>query len=112
MTFGHGDESGRRLRSRRGREGEAMNQSTAERVLNRLGSLIGEWQLKAIGPDGQSWPGDARATIEWHDSGAHLVQRFTGTFEDGGDTIRGRWEIAEASESFRTDFDLIYRRVK
>ena len=23
------------------------------------------------------WPGEARATIEWHDSGAHLVQRST-----------------------------------
>ncbi|GAA5039484.1 hypothetical protein [Actinopolymorpha pittospori] len=148
-----------------------MNQSTAERVLSRLGSLVGEWQLEAIGPDGQSWPGEARATIEWHDSGAHIVQRsqadvpeapdsisiigcdgaagtyyqlysddrgvcrvyemsitesewklwrkgedmaqrFTATFEDGGDTIRGRWEIAEAQESFRTDFDLIYRRIK
>ena len=23
------------------------------------------------------WPGEARTTIEWHDSGAHLVQRST-----------------------------------
>ncbi len=44
-------------------------------------------------------------------SGEPFAQRFTATFEDGGDTIRGRWEIAEDQEHFETDFDLIYRRV-
>jgi hypothetical protein len=43
--------------------------------------------------------------------GEPFAQRFTSTFEDGGDTIRGRWEIAEDQKSFQTDFDLIYRRV-
>jgi hypothetical protein len=132
---------------------------------------MGEWRLEASAPDGQPWPGEARATIEWHDSRAHVVQRshvempeapdsisimgcdntngtyyqlysddrgvcrvyemsitdsewtlwrrgepmsqrFTATFEDGGDTIRGRWELAEDGENFRTDFHLIYRRVR
>ncbi len=44
--------------------------------------------------------------------GEPFAQRFTATFEDGGDIIRGRWELAEDQESFHTDFDLIYRRVK
>jgi hypothetical protein len=146
-----------------------MDQPTAEEALKRLEPLVGEWKLEAIGADGQPWPGEAEATIEWHDSGRHLVersqvdmpeapdgisiigcdaangtyyqlysdernvcriyemsidenewrlwrqgepfgQRFTATFEDGGDTIRGRWEIAEG-DGWRTDFDLIYRRV-
>lgn len=140
-------------------------------ALSRLERLVGEWTLEAIGPDGQSWPGEAKATVEWHPSGAHVVhssevdipeapnsisimgcddtngtyfqlysddrgvcriyemtltdtewtltrkgapmaQRFTATFEDDGDTIHGRWELAEDQENFHHDFDLIYRRVK
>ena len=148
-----------------------MDQPTAEEALKRLEPLVGEWKLEAIGADGQPWPGEASATIEWHDSRAHLVQRwhvdlpeapdgtaiigcdaangtyyqlysdergvcrvyemsidekewklwrkgepfaqrFSATFEDGGDTIRGRFEIAEDQENFQTDFDMIYRRVR
>ena len=136
----------------------------------RLEPLVGEWTLEAKPPDGPPWPGEARATIEWHDSGAHLVQRstvempeapntiaimgcdaangtyyqlysddrgvcrvygmsidesewrlwregepfaqrFVGRFEDGGDTIRGRWELAMDGAEFETDFDLVFRRV-
>ena len=44
--------------------------------------------------------------------GEPFAQRFSGRFEDGGATIRGRWELAEAGEDFRTDFDLIFRRVE
>lgn len=44
-------------------------------ALGRLERLIGEWKLEAIGPDGQSWPGKAKATVEWHSSGAHVVHR-------------------------------------
>ena len=148
-----------------------MDQPTAERALKELEPLVGEWSLEAIPPSGEPWPGEARSTIEWHDSGAHLVerstvempeapdgvsimgcdaangsyyqlysddrgvcrvyqmsmgggewrlwregepfaQRFTGRFEDGGDTIVGRWEKAEHGTNYETDFDLIYRRVK
>ena len=32
------------------------------------------------------------------------------SFSDDGDTITGRWEIAEDGASFATDFDLVYRR--
>ena len=148
-----------------------MDQPTAEKALKELDRLIGEWTLEAIPPGGDPWPGEARATIEWLDSGAHIVerstvempeapdgvkvmgcdaangtyyqlysddrgvcrvyemsigedgwklwregepfpQRFTSRFEDGGDTIAGRWEKAEDGTSYDTDFELIYRRVK
>jgi hypothetical protein len=54
-----------------------MDQPTAGEALRRLEPLVGEWTLEAKPPDGPPWPGEARATIEWHDSGAHLVQRST-----------------------------------
>lgn len=44
--------------------------------------------------------------------GAPFPQRFTGRFEDDGNTIVGRWEKAEDGTTYETDFDLIYRRVK
>ena len=43
--------------------------------------------------------------------GPPFNQRFAATFEEGGDVIRGRWEIDEG-DGWSTDFDLIYRRVK
>jgi hypothetical protein len=154
------------------KEGTAqLNQPTAEEALRKLQPLIGEWRLEATGSGGEPWPGEAQATFEWHESGAHLIQRstiempeapdgisiigcdaasgtyyqlysddrgvcrvyqmsigdgewklwregepfsqrFTGRFEDGGDTIVGRWEIAQDGTNYETDFDLIYRRVK
>jgi hypothetical protein len=146
-----------------------VDQPTAEEALSELGALVGEWTLEAIPAGGEPWPGDARTTIEWHDSGAHLVQRstvelpeapntisimgcdaangtfyqlysddrgvcrvyemsigggewrlwregkpfaqrFTGRFEEDGDTIVGRWEMSKDGEAYQTDFDLIYRR--
>ena len=44
--------------------------------------------------------------------GEPFPQRFIGRFEDGGDTIVGRWEKAEDGTSYETDFDLIYRKVR
>ena len=148
-----------------------MDQPTAEDALRRLEPLVGEWVLEATPPGGEPWPGETRATVEWHESGALLVvrstadlpqapdvvaiigcdaangtynqlytddrgvcrvyemsiddegwalwrdgapfaQRFTARFEDGGDTIVGRWERSDDGTSFETDFDLIYRRAK
>jgi hypothetical protein len=148
-----------------------MGEPSADEALKELEPLVGEWVLEAIPPGGVPWPGEARATIEWHDSRAHLVerttidlpaapdaikvmgcdagngtyyqlysddrgvcrvyamsigdgewrlwrtgepfpQRFTACFEDGGNTIAGRWEKAPDGENYETDFDLIYRRVK
>ena len=148
-----------------------MDQPTADEALKLLEPLVGEWALEAVPPSGEPWPGEAQATIEWHESGRHLVQRssvdlpeapdtlaitgcdaangtyyqlysdnrgvcrvyemsiderewklwregqpfaqrFTGRFEDGGDTIAGRWELAEDGADYRTDFDITYRRVK
>lgn len=43
--------------------------------------------------------------------GEPFAQRFRGTFEDGGRTIAGRWELDEDGTGFKTDFDITYRRV-
>ena len=44
--------------------------------------------------------------------GEPFSQRFTATFSDDGNTITGRWEIAEDGTNYTTDFDLILRRVR
>ena len=54
-----------------------MDQRSAEEALRRLEPLVGEWRLEAAPPGGEPWPGEGRTTFEWHDSGAHLVQRWT-----------------------------------
>jgi hypothetical protein len=45
-------------------------------------------------------------------SGEPFAQRFTGRFSEDGDTITGRWEIAEGGDDFRTDFDLVLHRIR
>ena len=54
-----------------------IDQPTAEEALKKLEPLLGEWALEATSPDGEPWPGEARASFEWHESGAHLVARST-----------------------------------
>jgi len=44
--------------------------------------------------------------------GEPFSQRFTGTFSEDGNTIAGRWEIAEDGKTWKTDFDLTYTKVK
>lgn len=43
--------------------------------------------------------------------GEPFGQRFTGRFSADGETIQGRWELAEDGETWRTDFDLTYTKV-
>ncbi|MGH2776488.1 MAG: hypothetical protein ACRDJT_13800 [Actinomycetota bacterium] len=43
--------------------------------------------------------------------GEPFSQRFTATLSDDGNTITGRWEIAEDGTTYTTDFDLIFRRL-
>ncbi|MGZ4229186.1 MAG: hypothetical protein ACXVS6_18845 [Solirubrobacteraceae bacterium] len=54
-----------------------IDQPTAEDALNKLEPLLGEWELAATSPDGEPWPGEARASFEWHESRAHLIARST-----------------------------------
>jgi hypothetical protein len=37
-------------------------------------------------------------------------QRFRGTFDEGGTTIKGRWEICHDGATWERDFDLTYAR--
>jgi hypothetical protein len=43
--------------------------------------------------------------------GEPFSQRFTASFCDDGNTITGRWEIAEDGVNYTTDFDLVCRRI-
>jgi hypothetical protein len=54
-----------------------IDQPTARDALKRLEPLLGEWALQARSPDGEPWPGEARASVQWHESLAHLVARST-----------------------------------
>jgi hypothetical protein len=44
-------------------------------------------------------------------SALDFAQRFTGRFTDGGDVIRGAWEISTDGSAWRHDFELTYTRV-
>ena len=43
--------------------------------------------------------------------GEPFSQRFTARISEDGNTMTGRWEIAEDFTTFTTDFELVYRRV-
>jgi hypothetical protein len=43
--------------------------------------------------------------------GTPFAQRFTATISDDGNTMAGIWDIAEDGRTYRTDFELTYRRV-
>ena len=47
----------------------------------------------------------------WRD-GDPFSQRFTGKFSEDGETITGRWEIAEDGKTWTTAFDLIYTTIR
>jgi hypothetical protein len=65
-----------------------IDQETAEHALKELEPLVGKWTLEAIPPSGEPWPGEAQATIEWHDSGAHLIERTTVEMPEAPDGIK------------------------
>lgn len=44
--------------------------------------------------------------------GDPFSQRFEGTFSEDGNTITGRFEIAEDGQTWMTDFDVTYTRIK
>ena len=64
-----------------------MEQPTAEEALKRLEPLLGAWTMEAIPPSGEPWPGEARTSFEWHESGAHLIGRSTIEMPEAPDSI-------------------------
>lgn len=64
-----------------------MDQPTADHALRQLDPLVGEWTLEARGPGGEAWPGRGRVTFEWHESGAHLVQRSIVDVPEAPDSV-------------------------
>jgi hypothetical protein len=63
------------MRSTSNGRNQKVEQPSAGPALRALEPLVGEWAVEAKGPDGQAWPGQGRASFQWHPSGAHLVQR-------------------------------------
>ena len=43
--------------------------------------------MTATPPGGEPWPGEARASFEWHDSGAHVVERWTVDMPEAPDGV-------------------------
>ena len=64
-----------------------VDQPTAHDALKKLEPLLGEWTIEASSPDGELWPGEGRATFEWHESQAHLVARTTVELPGAPNTI-------------------------
>jgi hypothetical protein len=64
-----------------------MNQPTAREALHELDPLIGDWVLEARPPGGAPWPGGGRSTVEWHHSGAHVIQRTAIELPEAPDSI-------------------------
>jgi hypothetical protein len=64
-----------------------MDQPTAAEALRALEPLVGEWSVEARSPDGEPWPGEGRASFEWHASRAHLVLRSTVDIPGAPDSI-------------------------
>ncbi|HEX6424764.1 MAG TPA: hypothetical protein VFZ79_14880 [Acidimicrobiales bacterium] len=46
-----------------------------------------------------------------HPTAPEPSQRFTATFSDDGNTITGRWEVAQDGTDYATDVDLVFRRI-
>jgi hypothetical protein len=44
--------------------------------------------------------------------GKPFAQRFTARISHDRNTITGRWELSDDGTRYRTDFDLVYRRVR
>jgi hypothetical protein len=64
-------------------------------------------RLYAMTFDGSSW---TLSRTEPDFSPLNFRQRFTGTFTDGADTIRGQWETSDDGVEWRLDFRLTYHR--
>jgi hypothetical protein len=71
----------------RPRKENRMDQVTAEDALKNLEPLVGEWRVVATPPGGEPWPGEARASFEWHSSGAHLVLRSSVDLPEAPDVV-------------------------
>ena len=64
-----------------------MDLPTADDALRRLEPLVGEWTMEATWPSGERWPGGGTITFEWHDSGAHLIERGTVELPEAPDNV-------------------------
>jgi len=68
----------------------------------------GVTRVYAMTFDGRTWT-LSRETPDF--SPLDFAQRFSGTLEDDGATIRARWDIRHPGGDWEKDFDLTYTRV-
>ena len=81
-----------------------------ERYTQHYFDSRGVVRLYAMTFDGNAWT-LLREAPDF--SPLHFAQRFTAHLEDGGSTIRGRWETREPGEGgWDPDFELTYRRLR
>ena len=80
-----------------------IDQPAAQEALKQLEPPLSEWILEVSSPHGEPWPGEARASVEWHESRAPLVARST-------INLPGRSEKAEEDRAYEPGFEIIYRR--
>ena len=64
-------------------------QPTAERALEELEVLVGEWTQEATPPGGKPWPGEATATFEWLEGSDNrlLIERTTVSMPEAPDGV-------------------------
>jgi hypothetical protein len=48
----------------------------------------------------------------WGQSGPEFFQRFSGTFSDDGNSMTARWEASRDAQTWETDFDMTYTKVR
>ena len=83
-------------------------------VIGCDGKNGGYHQLYTDERDVQRIYGMSLTDDEWRlwRTGEPFSQRFTGTFSEDRTRISGRWELAEDGETWRTDFDMTYTKVR
>jgi hypothetical protein len=64
-----------------------MDQPTAEQALKELEVLVGEWSQTATPAGGEPWPGEAKTTFEWLESGRLLLERSTVEMPEAPDGV-------------------------
>ena len=69
------------------RERITVDQPTAEQALKELEVLVGEWSQTATPASGEPWPGEAKATFEWLESGRLLLERSTVEMPEAPDGV-------------------------
>src|SRR4051812_10250529 len=64
-----------------------MEQETRDPALDRLGALVGEWEIEAGPRGGPPWPGEGRVSFEWLEGRTFLIERWKVELPEAPDGI-------------------------